>query len=101
MKPTDLPRYGVRALFSEAGNCVEVADLDGRVLVRDTKLSAGPSVLVLLAAEMARIHCRNKPGPVTWLSNCRPAEAPAWETQAAGAIRQPYVGRRRAECARK
>lgn len=34
-----------KSSFSEAGNCVEVADLDGRVLVRDTKLSAGSSVL--------------------------------------------------------
>jgi uncharacterized protein DUF397 len=34
-----------KSSFSEAGNCVEVADLDGLVLVRDTKLSAGSSVL--------------------------------------------------------
>jgi Domain of unknown function (DUF397) len=34
-----------KSSFSEAGNCVEVADLDGRVLVRDTKLGAGSSVL--------------------------------------------------------
>jgi hypothetical protein len=34
-----------KSTFSEAGNCVEVADLDGQVLVRDTKLSALSSVL--------------------------------------------------------
>lgn len=34
-----------KSSFSEAGNCVEVADLDGQVLVRDTKLSAASSVL--------------------------------------------------------
>jgi Domain of unknown function (DUF397) len=34
-----------KSSFSEAGNCVEVADLDGRVLVRDTRLFAESSVL--------------------------------------------------------
>lgn len=34
-----------KSTFSEAGNCVEVTDADGRVLVRDTKLLAGSSVL--------------------------------------------------------
>ena len=29
-----------KSSFSEAGNCVAVADFDGLVLVRDTKLSA-------------------------------------------------------------
>lgn len=34
-----------KSSFSEAGNCVEVAHLNGRVLVRDTKLLARSSVL--------------------------------------------------------
>jgi hypothetical protein len=34
-----------KSSFSEAGNCVEVADADGCVLVRDTKLLAGSGVL--------------------------------------------------------
>jgi Domain of unknown function (DUF397) len=34
-----------KSSFSEAGNCVEVADRRGLVFVRDTKLSARSSVL--------------------------------------------------------
>lgn len=34
-----------KSSFSEAGNCVEVADLDGLVLVRDTKLPADSGFL--------------------------------------------------------
>ncbi len=34
-----------KSSFSEAGNCVEVANRDGRVLVRDTKFFAGAGVL--------------------------------------------------------
>ena len=34
-----------KSSFSEAGNCVEVAGVEGLVLVRDTKLTAGGGVL--------------------------------------------------------
>lgn len=34
-----------KSSHSEAGNCVEVADRNGLVLVRDTKLAAGSSIL--------------------------------------------------------
>lgn len=34
-----------KSSFSEAGNCVEVADRHGMVLVRDTKLLAESSIL--------------------------------------------------------
>jgi hypothetical protein len=34
-----------KSSFSEAGNCVEVADLKERVLVRDNKLAAESAVL--------------------------------------------------------
>ena len=47
MRETDMSTSPWRkSSFSEAGNCVEVAaGLDGQVLVRDTKLSAGSNIL--------------------------------------------------------
>jgi hypothetical protein len=42
----DMPTPSWRkSSFSEAGNCVEVAELGERVLIRDTKLPAGSVVL--------------------------------------------------------
>lgn len=46
MNETDLSTTTWRkSSFSEAGNCVEVADRGDLVLVRDTKLSARSAVL--------------------------------------------------------
>lgn len=46
MREIDLSTTAWRkSSFSEAGNCVEVADHGDQILVRDTKLSARSSVL--------------------------------------------------------
>jgi hypothetical protein len=50
-----------KSTFSEAGNCVEVADGDGMVLVRDTKFFAESSVLSFPAQTWREfIHSVNK-----------------------------------------
>jgi Domain of unknown function (DUF397) len=62
MTKTDAPTPPWRkSTFSEAGNCVEVADREGIILVRDNKLFTESSVLSFSAPIWRQfIHTINK-----------------------------------------
>jgi hypothetical protein len=74
MHRVDVPASRWRkSSFSEAGNCVEVANRDGLVLVRDTKFFAEASVLSFSPSTWREFIYAINNGQLSGRGLCRPA----------------------------